>query len=166
MATAAKNWKRVGIVAGGGVGAFLAITIAGLYMNAPKDRVEQFGLSELLEGPSSDSDHVLTPVEEARRRIDDELRGKDKSKTSPVISGTKMMMRAISELNARDRKIKIGDVVRLLRNHPDAVPEVFVLIDTYLANNPRLASRGVEVKTTVATRLKEDSPDRFGFLDN
>jgi hypothetical protein len=163
---ARKNWTRLGFVIAGGVSAFLAVGIGTLYLSAPEERIEKFGLTGLLDGPSSDPDHVMTPLEEARQRFKEEYRVDRVSKTPPEISGTKLMMRAISELNGRERQLKIDDAVRLLRKHPDSIRQVFALVDKYLSNNEHLAPLGAEVKTAVAMRLQEENEDRFGFLDN
>ena len=168
MATAARKYTLIGIATGGGVGVFIAIAIAvaGLYVKAPEARVEQFGLSSLLDGPSRRPDHVMTPLEEARQRFKAGHRTDRDSRRSPEISGTKLMMRAISELNERQRQLKIADAVRLLRKHPESIVEVFALTDKYLANNPRLAPLGANVKTAVVARLKDKAPERFEFLDD
>jgi hypothetical protein len=76
------------------------------------------------------------------------------------------MMRAISELNERQRQLKIADAVRLLRKHPESIVEVFAFTDKYLANNPRLAPLGANVKTAAVARLKDKAPERFGFFDD
>jgi len=166
MIIAARTWTLIGIAAGGGVGVFLAIAIAELYVNAPQERVEQFGLSSLLDGPSNRPDNVMTPLEEARQRFKAGHRTDRDSRTSPEISSTKLMMRAISKLNERQRHLKIGDADRLLRKHAESIVEVFGLTDKYLANNPRLAPLGADVETAVVARLKGKGPERFGFLDD
>ncbi len=157
--------SRTAILAGSGLGVVLFVVLVGLYLATPKERVEKFGLEALLRGPNEDSDQVLTPLEEARDRFNDQYRLSYKSSTRPEISGTKLMLRAISEFNEREREIMIDDAVRLLRDHPDAKPQVFALVDQFLVNNPHMAPHGKKVKSAVEQQLAQEPSRRLDWLD-
>jgi len=159
------NWTGLGIVAGGIFGIFAVVALAFLYIGAPSDRVENFGLDALVDGTESDETHLLTPLEEARAAFREQYRLEYKSRTNPEITGTRLLLRAISELNARERQIKIDDAVRLLRDYPEAKPTVYALVDTYLENNPHMATRGATVKAIVEARLKHKPKRRLEWLD-
>ena len=156
-------WSRTAILAGSGLGVVLFVVLVGLYMATPKERVEKFGLSALLEGPNRTSDEVLTPLEAARARFNERYRLNYDSKTRPEISGTKLMLRAISEFNERERNIAVDDAVRLLRDNPDAKPQIFALVDQFIANNPHMAEHGEMVKSLVEQRLEEAPTRNFGL---
>jgi len=156
-------WSRTAILAGSGLAVVLFVVLVGLYLATPGERIEKFGLSALLEGPTGETSQVLTPLEEARDRFNERYRLNYDSKTRPEISGTKLMLRAISEFNERERGIMIDDAVRLLRNHPDAKPQVFTLVDTFLSNNPHMADHGAKVKSMVEQQLAEAPTRQFGL---
>ena len=157
--------SRTAILAGSGLGVVLFVVLVGLYLATPSERVEKFGLEALLQGPDGDNDQVRTPLEAARERFNDEYRLNYRTSTRPEISGTKLMLRAISEFNERERSLMVEDAVRLLRDHPDAKPQVFALVDQYLSNNPHMAPHGVKVKTAVEQQLLEEPSRRLDFLD-
>lgn len=156
-------WSRAAILMGCGVAVVLFIVLVGLYLATPAERVEKFGLTALLEGPQGESSQVMTPLEEARDRFNERYRLNYKSGTRPEITGTKLMLRAISELNERERGIKIDDAVRLLRDHPDARPQVYALVDQFLLNNPHMATHGEAVKSAVEQQLAEGPKSNLGL---
>lgn len=127
-------------------------------------RVEKFGLSDLVDGPGQGG-RILTPIEEARERFNEQHRIRYKSRTGPEISGTKLMLRAIQELDPRLREIRIQDTVRLLHEHPQAKAKVYSLVDTFLTNNPQMAAYGAEVKLAVERLLGETPKRRLDFPD-
>ena len=156
-------WSRTAILAGSGLGVVLFVILVGLYMATPKERIEKFGLSALLEGPDRGGDQVLTPLEAARARFNERYHLNYESKTRPEISGTKLMLRAISEFNERERSIIIDDAVRLLHDHPDAKPQIFALVDQFLENNPHMAEHGQTVKSAVEQQLAQAPTRNFGL---
>lgn len=156
-------WRRAAVLVGSGLGVVLFVVLVGLYLATPQDRIEKFGLSALLEGPAEESSQVMTPLEEARTRFNERYRANPRAGTRPEITGTKLMLRAISELNERERGIKIDDAVRLLRDHPDAAREVYALVDQYLQNNPHMATHGEQVKSAVAKQLAEAPSGTLGL---
>jgi hypothetical protein len=151
------------ILAGCGLGVVLFIVLVGLYLATPGERIEKFGLTALLEGPRGESSSVMTPLEEARDRFNERYRLSQDSGTRPEITGTKLMMRAISEFNEHEREIMIDDAVRLLRENPGVKPQVYALVDQYLLNNPHLATRGETVKATVDVQLAKVPTHSFGL---
>ena len=155
--------SRAAILAGTGLAVVLFIVLVGLYLATPDERIEKFGLSALLEGTAGERSDVLTPLEEARHRFNERYRLNYDSKTNPEISGTKLMLRAISEFNDRERGIIVDDAVRLLRKHPQAKPQVFALVDQFLLNNPHLADHGASVKSIVEQQLAGAPSQNFGF---
>ncbi len=158
-------WSRTAILAASSLAVVMFVVLVGLYLATPGERIEKFGLTALLEGPTADGDQVLTPLEEARARFNERYRLNYDSKTRPEISGTKLMLRAISEFNERERSIMIDDAVRLLRDHPDAKPQVFALVDKFLSNNPHMATHGEKVKTVVEQQLAEAPSRRLDWLE-
>jgi len=157
--------SRTVVFVGSGLAAVLFFLLVGLYLATPGERIEKFGLTALLEGPIDNGDQVLTPLEAARDRFNERYRLNYDSTNRPEISGTKLMLRAISEFNERERAIMIDDAVRLLRNHPAAKPQVFALVDQFLTNNPHMLTHGQKVKSMVEEHLAEAPKRRLEWLD-
>lgn len=156
---------RTAILIGCGLGVVVFVILVGLYMATPRERIEKFGLSALLEGPVSESSHVTTPLEAARDRFNERYRRNYDAGKRPEITGTKLMLRAISEFNEHERSIMIDDAVRLLRDNPDIKPEVYAMVDQYLANNPHMTPHGKKVKASVEQQLAEAPKRRLEWLD-
>jgi hypothetical protein len=156
------RWVWIAALFTGGLA--LVLFGAGIALDSNTSRVEKFGLSDLVDGPASDG-RILTPSEEARERFNDNYRTNYKSESRAEISGTKLMLRAIRELDPRQREIRIEDTVRLLRANPQAKAKVYAMVDTYLANNPQMAAYGAEVKRAVESLLGEPPKRRLDFLE-
>jgi hypothetical protein len=154
---------RVAILVGCGLGVVLFILLVGLYLATPAERIEKFGLTALLEGPPAENNQMMTPLEEARDRFNERYRKNYDAGRRPEITGTKLMLRAISEFNERERSIMIDDAVRLLRDHPDTKPNVYAMVDQFLLNNPHLAPHGKNVISAVEQQLAETPTHSFGL---
>lgn len=161
--TSAMGLGRMALLIGGGVAIIVGGTL--LALNAGTRRVETFGLSGLVEGGRGDADRPLTPLEQARRSFNDQYDVTPEPR-NPEAAGTKLMLRAVAELNARERDIKIGDVVRHLRDNPELIEKIYALVDTYLARNPQLAENGSLVKRSVAEQLAVKPKRRLDFLEH
>ncbi len=156
------TWVLVAALFTGGLG--LMLVGIGLAWDSTPSREEKFGLSDLVDG-SRQKGRILTPLEEARARIAEENRIQHEPTARFAISGTKLMLRAIRELDPRQREIRIQDTVRLLRKHPEAKARVYGMVDTYLANNPQMAAYGAEVKRAVERLLAQKPTRQLDFLD-
>lgn len=154
---------RLALVVISGIGVIVLGTL--LTLNAGTKRVETFGLADLVADHRDQDDGLSTPLEAARRSFNEHYAITPEAR-NPEIAGTKLMLRAVSELNAHERDIKVRDAVRLLRDHPDVTPEIFALVDKYLARNPQLADNGRVVKEAVAQQLSTKPSRRLEFLDH
>jgi hypothetical protein len=154
---------RLALIVGSGIGVIVIGTW--LALGASTKRVETFGLADLVNVGPDEGDGLSTPLQEARRSFNERYKVTPEAR-NPEIAGTKLMLRAISELNARERDIKVRDAVRHLRDHPEVTSQVYALVDQYLASNPQLAENGHAVKTAVAEQLKTKPSRRLDFLDH
>lgn len=126
----------VGLAIGIGLGQIAVGTGAGW--------TQTFALSRLGE-PPQDGEHELTPGTGAMPSLRREYRRREGLAPQPVLSGTKLMLRAISELNPEQRRIRVADLARHLRAHPEVKVDIYTHVDTYLANNPHMAIHGARV---------------------
>ena len=70
------------------------------------------------------------------------------------------------DVQSGDVRILDFGVMRLGTRKTPLSERLFALTDKYLANNPRLAPLGTNVKTAVVARLQDKAPERFVFLDD
>jgi hypothetical protein len=96
-----------------------------------------------------------------RQRIEESRRGERRSTSPPEVTGTKLMLRAIQELNPRQREILVRDLSRYVRKYPEALPKIYTLVRKFLTNNPQMAEHGNTVKRMLEDTLRQD-PDYLG----
>ncbi len=130
-----------------------------------EDDRSALSLSGLVANPYRPGDFIRTPREEVRRRFAKPAEPGRRREVEPAISGTTLMLRAISAFNADKRKTMIGDVVRHLRHYPNAKDLVWTLVDRYRANNPHLRHHVDTVKAQVETALAKDVDKTYRLLN-
>ncbi len=141
------------------LGLAIGLTIGHLTNDTASSRAEKFGLSDLVNS-NSDDDRTLTPREQVRERIEDS-RGAVRSSSPPEVAGTKLMLRAIQELNRGQREILVRDLSRYVRKYPAVKPKIYALVRKFLANNPQMAEHGNTVQRMLEESLRQD-PDYLG----
>lgn len=144
-----------GVAAGIGLGQYAEGTGAG--------RTPTFTHAGVDE-PPRDGDHELTPGDGAIPSLGREYRRREGLEPQPVLSGTKLMLRAISEFNPEQRRIRVGDLARHLRAHPEVKLDIYTLVDRYLVNNPHMAIHGARVKRMLEGELAH-SQRNLPYLD-
>jgi hypothetical protein len=124
-------------------------------------------LSGLVANPYRPGVFIRTPREEVRRRFAKPAatRRRVEGGGEPAISGTTLMLRAISTFNAKKRRPMIGDVVRHLRHYPNAKDQVWVLVDRYRANNPQMRHHVDTVKAMVEAALAKSVDKNYRLLN-
>ncbi|MDP6953483.1 MAG: hypothetical protein QGF53_12075 [Alphaproteobacteria bacterium] len=141
------------------LGLGIGLTVGHLSNDTASTRAEKFGLSDLVNsGP--DDDRTLTPREQVRERIEDS-RGAVRSSSPPEVAGTKLMLRAIQELNPGEREILVRDLSRYVRKYPGAKVKIYALVRKFLTNNPQMAEHGNTVQQMLEASLRQD-PDYLG----
>jgi len=126
------------------------------------DDRSDLSLSGLVANPYRPGDFIRTPREEVRRRFAKPGRRRD---GESAISGTTLMLRAISTFDVKKRKLMIGDVVRHLRHYPNAKNQVWVLVDRYRANNPQMRHHVDTVKAQVEAALTKAVDKNYRLLN-
>ena len=106
-----------------------------------------------VDQPPRDGDHEATLGDGMIPSLGREYRRRQGLVPQPVLSGTKLMLRAISEYNPEQRRIRVGDLARHLRGHPEVKPDIYTLVDRFLANNPHMAIHGARVKQMLESEL-------------
>ena len=143
--------------------------IVGPALSAPDDGKpagsNDLSLSGLVANPYRPGDFIRTPREEVRRRFAKPVEPARERQGEPAISGTTLMLRAISAFNADKRRTMIGDVVRHFRHYPDAKDLVWLLVDRYRANNPQMHGHVDAVKAQVETALAKGSDGNYRLLN-
>lgn len=148
------------VVAVSVLGLGIGLTIGHLTNDTASDRAEKFGLSGLVNSNPGDDDRTLTPREQVRERIEDS-RGGVRSSSPPEVAGTKLMLRAIQELNRDQREVLVRDLSRYVRKYPQAKVKIYALVRKFLHNNPQMVEHGNKVKRMLEESLRQD-PDYLG----
>lgn len=130
-----------------------------------EDDKHALSLSGLVANPYRPGDFIRTPREEVRRRFAKPTEPGRRREGEPAISGTTLMLRAISTFNAKKRRPMIDDVVRHLRHYPNAKDQVWVLVDRYGANNPHMRRYVAAVKAEVEVALARRTDKNYRLLN-
>lgn len=133
-----------GLAVGIGLGEYAEGTGAGRTQTVTHSGVDR---------PPWDGDHEVTLGDGVIPSLGREYRRRQGLAPQPVLSGTKLMLRAISEYNPEQRRIRVDDLARHLRAHPEVKLDVYTLIDRFLANNPHMAIHGARVKRMLEGEL-------------
>lgn len=129
------------------------------------DERSDLSLSGLVANPYRPGDFIRTPREEVRRRFAKPAEPGRRRDGESAISGTTLMLRAISTFDVKKRKLMIGDVVRHLRHYPNAKDQVWVLVDRYRANNPQMRHHVDTVKAQVEAALTKAVDKNYRLLN-
>ena len=122
-------------------------------------------LSGLLANPYDPGDFPRTPAEEMRLRFAKPMPSPRERRARPDISGTTLVLRAISAFNPDERSTMVGDAVRHLRHYPQVKDEVWALVEQYRRNNPWMSEHVLAVKEAVEQRLEIASGEGHNLLE-
>ena len=129
------------------------------------DDRSDLSLSGLVANPYRPGDFIRTPREEVRRRFARPAERGRRRDGESAISGTPLMLRAISAFATKKRRPMIGDVVRYFRHYPNAKDQVWVLVDRYRANNPQMRHHVDTVKAMVEAVLAKAVDKNYRLLN-
>ncbi len=129
------------------------------------DDRSDLSLSGLVANPYRPGDFIRTPREEVRRRFAKPAEPGRRRDGESAISGTTLMLRAISTFDTKKRRPMIGDVVRHFRHYPNAKDQVWVLVDRYRANNPQMRHHVDTVKAMVEAALAKAVDKNYRLLN-
>ncbi len=116
-------------------------------------------LEGLLANPYRDRPDATTPLDAVRRRFGGDEDDRAHRKSNPEMAGTILVLRAVSHLNTRERRIAIDDAVRHMRKNPATRARVWNHVDTYRRNNPHMASEVDAVRARIIALLSRP-PDQ------
>lgn len=122
-------------------------------------------LSGLLANPYDPGDFPRTPAEAMRLRFAKPVPSPRERQGRPDISGTTLVLRAISEFNPDERATMVGDAVRHLRHYPQVKDEVWALVEQYRRNNPWMSAHVTAVKEAVEKRLEIAAGEGYNILE-